>query len=352
MSLLRGIDISSWQTGINLSAVPADFVIVKVTEGTNYINPDWKRQAKQTVDTHKRLGLYHYSDGGDVVAEATFFLNQIKEYIGKALLFLDWEGENNPSFGVNDFNWCNHWCDHVRKTTGCAPILYISQSVMSRFTSRNFSFEYWIAQYANTAPTGYQDTPWNEGVYPCLIRQYSSAGQLPGYSGFLDLNKFYGSAADWDARIGKKTSAPSNDKKDQAVPKPSETTLELVANTMDDKYGKGDDRKKALGSRYNEVQNMINHIATAPVDTLVAEVKQGKYGNDPIRKKVLGSRYQEVQDRINQQANSGGVYYEVKAGETLSGIAARYNTTWQRIAKLNGIANPNYIMAGQKIRIK
>lgn len=34
---LNGIDISNWQAGINLSAVPADFVIIKATEGTTYV---------------------------------------------------------------------------------------------------------------------------------------------------------------------------------------------------------------------------------------------------------------------------------------------------------------------------
>lgn len=31
---LKGIDISSWQSGLNIAAVPADFVIIKATQGT------------------------------------------------------------------------------------------------------------------------------------------------------------------------------------------------------------------------------------------------------------------------------------------------------------------------------
>lgn len=46
------------------------------------------------------------------------------------------------------------------------------------------------------------------------------------------------------------------------------------------------------------------------------------------------------------------VYYTVKSGDTLSGIAKRYGTTYQAIAKLNGITNPNLIYAGKKLRIK
>ena len=43
--------------------------------------------------------------------------------------------------------------------------------------------------------------------------------------------------------------------------------------------------------------------------------------------------------------------YTVVTGDTLSGIAAKYNTTYQKLAEYNGIANPNIIYAGQKIRI-
>lgn len=43
--------------------------------------------------------------------------------------------------------------------------------------------------------------------------------------------------------------------------------------------------------------------------------------------------------------------YTVKSGDTLSGIASRYGTTYQKLAAYNGIANPNIIRIGQKIRI-
>lgn len=46
-----------------------------------------------------------------------------------------------------------------------------------------------------------------------------------------------------------------------------------------------------------------------------------------------------------------GTTYTVKRGDTLSGIAARYGTTWQALQKLNGIKNPNLISVGQKIKI-
>lgn len=45
--------------------------------------------------------------------------------------------------------------------------------------------------------------------------------------------------------------------------------------------------------------------------------------------------------------------YTVVAGDTLSGIAGRYKTTWQQLYAMNRdrIANPNRIYTGQKIRV-
>ena len=43
--------------------------------------------------------------------------------------------------------------------------------------------------------------------------------------------------------------------------------------------------------------------------------------------------------------------YTVRAGDTLSKIAEKYGTTYQKLASYNGIANPNKINVGQKIKI-
>lgn len=45
-------------------------------------------------------------------------------------------------------------------------------------------------------------------------------------------------------------------------------------------------------------------------------------------------------------------YYVVKKGDTLGEIAEKYGTTYKAIAKLNGIANPNKIYIGQKLKVK
>ena len=51
------------------------------------------------------------------------------------------------------------------------------------------------------------------------------------------------------------------------------------------------------------------------------------------------------------QTNNTGKEYIVKSGDTLSGIAAKFGTTYQKIARDNNIANPNVIYPGQKLII-
>lgn len=46
-----------------------------------------------------------------------------------------------------------------------------------------------------------------------------------------------------------------------------------------------------------------------------------------------------------------GQFYTVQHGDTLSGIARRCGTTVNSLMNLNGIYNPNYIRAGQVLRI-
>uniref|UniRef100_A0A7C1FJI1 LysM peptidoglycan-binding domain-containing protein n=1 Tax=Caldilinea aerophila TaxID=133453 RepID=A0A7C1FJI1_9CHLR len=46
-----------------------------------------------------------------------------------------------------------------------------------------------------------------------------------------------------------------------------------------------------------------------------------------------------------------GQYYTVQLGDTLSRIARRCGVTVRSLVSLNGISNPNYIRAGQVLRI-
>lgn len=87
------------------------------------------------------------------------------------------------------------------------------------------------------------------------------------------------------------------------------------------------------------------------------------YANKSCPGEYLYSRHGEIAAEVNRrlgataQAPADGTdsqsetVYTVKNGDTLSGIAAKYGTTYQAIAAFNGITNPNLIRVGQKIKI-
>lgn len=221
---LNGIDISVYQRGINIAAVPADFVIVKATESTWYTNPCFHAQADATLNSGKLLGIYHYIGGGNAKAEAQYFVNAAKPYIGRAVLALDFESGSNSAYG--DTAYLQQCAQTVYNLTGVRPLLYGSQRDYGRLAavSKATNCGLWIAQYANYKHTGYQDKPWNEDAYGCAIRQYSSAGALPNYGGNLDLNKFYGDRAAWNkyAQSDRATPPPAP----KPAPKPDVSPVE------------------------------------------------------------------------------------------------------------------------------
>ena len=214
---LNGIDISSWQAGINVAAVPADFVIVKATEGTGYTSPCFRAQADATLNSGKLLGIYHYISGGNWQAEAQYFVKTVKDYIGRAVLALDFESGGNSAY--NDTAYLQQCAQTVYNLTGVRPLQYGSQRDYGRLAAVGNATNcgLWIAQYSDYVRTGYQDTPWNEGAYSCAIRQYSSSGALPNYGGNLDLNKFYGDAAAWQA-YAKSDKQPQQTQEQQQAP--------------------------------------------------------------------------------------------------------------------------------------
>ena len=358
---MNGIDISNWQNGIDLSVVPCDFVIMKSTQGTSYLSPDFARQIQQAESLGKCIGIYHYASGAGAIDEANYFIQNIQPYIGKAILVLDWESNQNSAYNQGPA-YAKQFLDYVYQQTGIRPLIYMSKSVCRAYDWTdvvNSGYELWVAQYANNNKTGYKSDPWTDtkgyGAWSGpVIFQYSSSGNLPGYNGNLDLDIAYMNADEWNARAGKSQSAPNPTPTPSPAPsQPSVTgsTLDLVYNTMKGIYGDGNTRKNNLGSRYDEVMNVINHIDSADVNTLVNETKVGNYGNGDIRKVVLGRRYDEVQKKINNTSSSSSTTYIVESGDTLSEIAQEYGTTTSAIASANGITNPNKIYAGQKLII-
>lgn len=303
---MNGIDISAWQgdAGIDLSKIAYDFCIVKATEGTDYKNRYFAAHCDAVLKKKKLLGAYHYANGSDPQIEADHFLAYVKKYIGKAVLVLDWEAKNNHQFGKNDLEWCLKWCNYVYRKTGIKPLIYIQKSAMNAVKKAGYGL--WIAQYPDYVETGYQEHPWNEGKYNCLIRQYTSVGKLSGYSGSLDLNKAYISAASWNKLAGKvkKTSASTTVKKNVNT---------LAKEVLAGKWGNGTDRKNRLtkaGYDYNKVQAAVNKLVKASqmtqdkiINAVAHEVIVGRWGNGQERidrLKAAGYNVDVIQSRVNE----------------------------------------------------
>lgn len=197
---MQGIDISGWQAGIDLSKVPCDFVIVKATQGVNFVSDACDAQVQQAIALGKPFGFYHYVNGSGAVAEADFFVNHCAGYFGKGIPCIDWENAENAAWG--NTGYLKQLVQRVIDRTGVRPLIYASASAFPWDVARALNCGTWVAQYANKKPTGYQDSPWNEGAYDCAIRQYSSAGRLAGYNGNLDLDKAYMDADGWARYVG------------------------------------------------------------------------------------------------------------------------------------------------------
>ena len=92
-------------------------------------------------------------------------------------------------------------------------------------------------------------------------------------------------------------------------------------------------------------------------EAVAGEVIQGKYANGEERRKKLcdmGYDPDAVQREVNRQLSQNEApaeYYVVQENDTLSEIAKRFATTYLELAAWNGIADPNMIYVGQKIRI-
>lgn len=208
----HGVDVSSYQAGIDFGVVPADFVIVKVTQGCWYTNPAWRDQAASAVANGKRLGLYHFvDDDADGVAQAEFFLATAADYLGRATLWLDWEGDG-VALGPGA---AQAWLDTVAARTGSTPGFYTYQNITRSYDWSGVASRYplWIAggpDYSDYG-SGYMDPAVPDVPYwgtSALVHQYTEDGRLPGWGDHLDLDRLRDRAA-WDAMIGGGYVAPS-----------------------------------------------------------------------------------------------------------------------------------------------
>lgn len=316
---LRGLDISHWQDGINIDNVDYDFMICKATEGVNYVDSSCDGFVQKARNAGKLWGFYHFMDKSDVTKQAEFFVENCKNYFGEGVPCLDYE-----MYGRQGTDKAKIFLDKVYELTGVRCMVYMSRSVTKEedWSAIAPNHALWVAQYANDSSTGYQDSPWypsgGQGAWGAVtMHQYTSHGKLAGYSGNLDLDIAYITAEGWGRlAAGDMGSSSSSSGASSTTGSPSGSVLELALSVVKGEYGNGDERKVALGSRYDEVQNFINHIYSASDSELASEVLNGTYGNGETRKALLGDRYSTVQAIVN---NGGGKSVDVLAQEVIAG---------------------------------
>lgn len=207
--MLRGIDISSHQGDIDLAPLPIDFVIVKATEGTGYVNPYCDPKVQQAKNLDLCWGFYHFAGVNGAVEEATYFINNCTDYFSQGIPVLDWEGEQSV-------DWVNTFVRTVHDQTGIWTWIYanpwrFNQGGVEANCAR------WVAQYPNVIRPSLDydpgEPPATVGLVACW--QYASDGNVSGYNGNLDVNHFFGNRDAWkkyagDVYIGEQLSILEN----------------------------------------------------------------------------------------------------------------------------------------------
>lgn len=146
----------------------AQITIVKATQGTGYVNPACNHQVEIAKNAGHLIGLYHYAGGGNPASEAQFFIDNIRGYLGEAVLILDWESYQNYSWG--NTGWARAFVDKVHDLTGVWPLLYVQESAVWQVANCASDCGLWGAKYASMNWHSWQvpDMGFNTGAFSDL----------------------------------------------------------------------------------------------------------------------------------------------------------------------------------------
>ena len=137
---------------------------------------------------------------------------------------------------------------------------------------------------------------------------------------------------------------PAEQQQQQTTPKRTENNTTTNSNTYTVKSG---DTLSGIAGKFNTTYTQLaqlNHISNPNVIHVgqVLTLHQTTAQNT--------TNHQESQQNKQVTTSANGTY-TVKSGDTLSQIAARFNTTTSALASTNHISNPNLIEVGQQLRI-
>lgn len=206
---LKVVDVSSNNPVSAAITAGADACIVKATQGTYYVNPSCNAEYQLAKSHGLKLGVYHYGGGGDAIAEANFFYNNIKGYIHEAILGLDWEANQNANY--TDNNWCRRFVDRIHELTGVWCLIYGNRQDINHCTNLANDCGLWFAGYPDMRNT------WTPPAFPYDISPWKNmVGWQYTSGGGLDRSIFYITKEQWD-KFANPSSSPS---KPSAAPAP------------------------------------------------------------------------------------------------------------------------------------
>lgn len=323
--MLKGIDISHHQKGIDLGSLAIDFVICKATEGNGYTDDMCDTFYQKAKSLGKKLGVYHFARpdlGNRAEDEADWFIKETLGYQKEAILILDWE-----SGDLGNVAWAKAWLDRVYSKTGVKPMIYMSESPAKSCdwsSVANADYGIWVAKYGPNNGEPNNPPAVNNWSFIAMW-QYTSKGRLQGYSNDLDLNYFYGDTTAWDKYAG--GSPSGNSSNSHQINTDTNAGTEIVYTVV------SGDTLSGIASKYGTTYQRL-----------------AEYNNIGDPNKIYPGQQIKIPGSNNQ--GSSAVYYTVVSGDNLTKIANKYGTTINQLVSWNNISNPNLIYPGQRLRVK
>ena len=191
-----GIDIASYQAGINIQQVVSEgysFIFVKATEGTGYHNPYFAQHIRAARDAGALPGAYHFLRAGSGEAQAISFVAAVDEAMGSTTgVMLACDNEKDAGWATTVAFFQKVW----QLTGGHHVIMYTgswwwphgwdgSGLTGALWHSRYIDGEGYGSDLYARVPASWWDT--NYGGWPrATILQFSNQGLVAGR--FVDVN--------------------------------------------------------------------------------------------------------------------------------------------------------------------
>ena len=192
--MIVGNDISKYQGDVDFNVYKnnSNFVIIKATEGTGYIDPKFSRNQSESRRVGLPLGYYHFARpdlGNSPEAEADYFIKTLGEVRDGELLCLDYE----PNWNGDAVSWCGRFLKRVSdKLNGLKCLIYMDQSRVSSIdwsVIASLGYGLWIASYTYSP----LKNTFKVGAFKyAVMQQWTNSQIIPGIIGKTDGNVFFG----------------------------------------------------------------------------------------------------------------------------------------------------------------